>query len=243
MNPCISCLLAICVLVSCNEDQNHDVSELNRENSVDTLEVQINDTISIGAYFLVFSETDSSYIPDFYENQNVKISGGQTAYFTKRKDTLTLLLNTGDSLMLIDDHEKVEQYSFIAHLPRINYYLIKVQYPEGNSYMIVNSNNGFKKYIPGLPFVSISGNKILAVNPDLVAGHTPNVLQLLTLNADSLVTNFTLHVKNWGPDKVKWTSDTSLILQKQHLVTDTANSRIYFTNSFSTLVIRNRKSY
>jgi hypothetical protein len=183
---------------------------------------------------------DSSYIPDFFENHNVKISGGQTAYFKKMKDTLTLLLNAGDSMVLVDDPEKVEQYSFVAYLPKIGYYLIKVQYPEGNSYMLVNSNNGFKKYIPGLPFVSLSGNKLLAVNTDLVAGHTPNVMQLLTLDADTLITNFTLHVKNWGPDKVKRTSDTSFILQKQHLVTDTANSRISFTNSFSNIIIGKR---
>ncbi|HEV7330184.1 MAG TPA: hypothetical protein VGN63_04020 [Flavisolibacter sp.] len=206
---------------------------------VDTLAISSSATIAPGAYTVTFSPADSMPLPDFLENQGVKISGGQRVYFHKTGPELWLYLSGGDSTMLHD--RDVATYFFVAHLPLIDHYLIRVQYPEGNSYLLVSRRSGAQKDIWGFPFVSPSRRQLFVINSDVVAGHTPNGFQLLTRRGDSLHLEFSVLVRDWGPGAVRWLSDSSLLLQRLYPVHDTVRSRLHFRSVYSRLTIRKRR--
>ena len=199
----------------------------------DTVAIKEQDTVAVSNYRLFFSAADSTPVPDFLEQHGIKVSGGQMAYFTADKDQLGLLLENGDTAILKHDTTKAEHYQFFVHLPQINYHLVRVQYPEGNSYLLVNARTGKKTSIIGLPYISPSKQYIIAANEDLIAGHSANALQLLKIEKDSLANQFILDIKGWGPEKIKWLSDSSFIIQKKMALIDSAKGTIGYKRSQS----------
>jgi len=235
----------IAILFACNNPTNTSTLEVEPTagglvKDRDTVAIKDNDSIAIHNYQLVFNTADSIAIPDFLDQHGIKLSGGQMAYFTSYKHGLGLHLANGDTTVLQNDTSGAREYHFFAHMPGINHHLVRVQYPEGNSYLLVNARNGKKAELIGLPYVSPSKKYIIAINQDLIAGHSPNAIQLLKIENDSLAHQFTLDVKGWGPEKIKWLSDSSFIVQKKTAIENSAKSRIDESTSYARVRIQER---
>jgi hypothetical protein len=72
-------------------------------------------------------------------------------YFYTTDSTLVLTLADGkESIFAKWDSVNAEGYTFEHYFDKIDYYLLRVQWGEGNCWMLVNRKNGFKKYIKWL---------------------------------------------------------------------------------------------
>jgi hypothetical protein len=63
-----------------------------------------------------------------------------------------------------------------------------------------------------------------------------NGLQMLHVQPDSLKYNFTVHTKDWEPEKILWISDSSVLVERNFLRTDTT-----FAQRFAVLEIKHIK--
>ena len=201
----------------------------------DTLEIKETDTLNINGYQLKFQPSAAVAIAGFNEQHGIKISGGQTAYFTSLENGIGLHLDNGDTLRLNNHPSEAHTYHFYSLLPAINSYLVRVQYPEGQSFLLVKKEDGQQVHLLGLPFVSPSKTYLVAVNEDQIAGHSPNALQFFERAGSFYRPIFTLHIKGWGTEKIKWLSDSAFAIERKTPLIDTARGKIDFAISYSTV--------
>lgn len=227
-------------------------------------EVEIGETDSIEAdrYSLYFSPLEETEIESLFTEDSTSvfpegISNGyeyaqliestkQPNYkdkFRRSGDTLWLLLQNGQELMLKDSINKAvynfDDYAYTLHhyFPEQEYYLVRVQFGEGNGFMLINRKNGFKKYVFGEPYFSPSGKHIVTLSSDLEAGYNPTGIQLLLNQDDSLSEQMKVYIRNWGPIDLKWLADNEFILQKEHLEPDSI-AGVKYVPSWSRVIIQ-----
>ena len=199
------------------------------------------DTLTANNFVLTFYNSDSFPSTDIYGDLKYRINLTDTIgnwhnraikiqsyfankfrdYFFTTDSTLILKLADGKTLSFLKwDNEKDEGYNFEHYFDKIDYYLLRVQWVEGNCWMLVNRKNGFKKYISGLPYISLDNKQILTTNIDLEAGYSFNGLELCSILADSLKTEFSTETV-FGPKDVKWISNNEFLLRREHFHVDT----------------------
>lgn len=153
--------------------------------SEDGIEISESDTVIISGHRLIFQLTDSVEMTDIFDDSPLRkqmtdsignahqryiliekyLAKKFSSYFTADDNTLIVFLE-GKSQMKFPkwDDEKDEGYNFEHHFSSIGYYLLRVQWGEGNDWMLVNRINGFKKRIIGEPYISPDAKSILSVN-------------------------------------------------------------------------------
>lgn len=229
----LTIILTLIIFVSCGQRNNNTTSS---QTSVMTL-----DTLTAHNYVLTFYNSDSFPTTDIYSDLNYRINLTDTIgnwhnravkiqsyladkfrdYFYTTDSTLVLKLADGKTSSYAKwDSENDEGYTFEHYFDKIDYFLLRVQWGEGNCWMLVNRKNGFKKYISGLPYISLDNKQILTTNTDLEAGYSFNGLELYSILADSLKTEFTKETV-FGPTDVKWISDNKFLLRREHFHVDT----------------------
>lgn len=210
---------------------------------VDTVLYLSDTTIRIDKYNLTFEKVDSLEIPELYqdykERQEIVESNDnsfaaakaleqylikkQGEHFRRSGETLLLNLSKGQTIVLKDnaqEGDEEERYTYENYFPETNAYLIRVQWYEGNNYLLVNRTNGSKKYVIGQIHPSSSGTQLLSVNEDLEAGYSFNGIQLLTKEEETFFTRFTFVAGNWAPVAVKWLDENNLILKVKKSLDD-----------------------
>ncbi|MDR1761047.1 MAG: hypothetical protein LBR55_01210 [Bacteroidales bacterium] len=197
------------------------------------------DTMKINDYLLTFEDADSFEQIDIYGDldyrnkltDTVNRNWGERArkiqtyltdqfgdYFYATDTMLVLKLANNDTLSFVTEGENTDghtSYIFEHYFDQIDYFLLQVLYWEGNSWLLVNRKNGFKKEITGLPYISEDNTKIITVNSDLDAGYTFNGIELYTILADSLQTEFRKETE-WGPLDVKWINENEFLLKREY---------------------------
>ena len=205
---------------------------------MDVIKIKDTGTFKLGEYSLTFNPTltiynpkDSSVMPHMYaddvERQKLidsfgnwhenamkvekYLTGKYKDHFSRKGNVLTLKLANGKTLALNEKNNVGESYSFENYFPEIDYYLIRVQYDEGNTYLLVNRKNGYKKYVFGQIRVSPSQTQIASVNSDFEAGYSENGIQLFAIQGDTLACKFQATIDaNWGPANIKWINENQL---------------------------------
>ena len=71
-----------------------------------------------------------------------------------------------------------------------------------------------RKYINGLPYISLDNKKIITINTDLEAAYSFNGIELYLIMSDSLKLEFSKETK-WGPKDLKWLSDDKISLKRE----------------------------
>lgn len=218
-------------LVKPDSIQVVDVDEMVDNN--DTIESIIDTSFIINGYRLTFKKADSVFIPELYDdakerqifndsNDNwhqrarqienyLSEKGGK--YFKRLDSSLLVYLDNGSHITLTDSPIEDEWFNYESYLSSINSYLIRVQWSEGNNYLLVNKSTGAKKYIIGQAYPSFSGMRILSINEDVFAGFSNNGLEYLINEKDSLISKFIIETGDSAPIKVKWLSETEVILK------------------------------
>lgn len=199
------------------------------------------DTLIADKYQLTFDYSDSFPPTDIYGDLNYRINLTDTIgnwhdravkiqsyladkfldYFYTTDSTLVLKLADGkESVFAKWDNEFDEGYTFEHYFDKFDYFLLRVQWGEGNCWMLVNRKNGFKKYISGIPYISLDKKQILTINEDLEAGYSFNGIELYSIIADSIKTEFRKETV-FGPTAVKWISGNQFLLQREYFHVDT----------------------
>lgn len=229
----LTIILTLIIFVSCGQRNNNTTSS---QTSIMTL-----DTLTADNYVMTFYNSDSFPPTDIYGDLNYRINLTDTIgnwhtraekiqnyladkfrdYFFTTDSTLVLKLADGKTTSFLKwDNEKDEGYNFEHYFDKIDYYLLRVQWGEGNCWMLVNRQNGFKKYISGLPYISLDNKQIITTNTDLEAGYSFNGLELYSILADSLQTEFSKETV-FGPTDVKWISQNEFLIRREHFHVDT----------------------
>ncbi len=237
----ITYILTIMLCAACGQN-NRNAAKKSTNLQLNTLSETNLDTLMANNYLLTFEDTDSFEKTDIYgdldyrtkltdtiENFFNKAQTIQT-YLTKQfgdyfyvTDTMLVLKLSDGNTINFDryveekdwDNDGLETYIFEHYFKNIDYYLLMVQYYEGNDWMLVNRKNGFKKKIHGLPYISRDNKKIIVVNSDIDAGYNFNGIELYTVLADSLQTEFHRETK-WGPIDVKWIDENEFLLKREY---------------------------
>lgn len=193
------------------------------------------DNINLCGTSFQFSKIDSVFIPNYYQQSDffdkitAEIDNGYESsmaiekylqpsmkdYFLRKGKVLNLFLTNGKTVKLKDFEKEGEltEYSFESYLESFEYYLVKIQFYEGEGYLLVNRKNGFQKYISGKPYLSPDKTKLITINMDLEAGYDFNGIELLSFSGDSLKTDCVININNWGPSAMKLTSNKEVIIQ------------------------------
>ncbi|MBL8985275.1 MAG: hypothetical protein JNJ80_03325 [Gemmatimonadetes bacterium] len=132
--------------------------------------------------------------------------------------TLTIRLPGGaPPVVLADDSTEGESYrSFRYHGPLTGtpFHLIRVGYYEGGSWMLIHESTGRQRPLDGRPVVAPGGIRLAAGNFDLEAAFEPNMVEVLRIDGDSLVSEWRVDPADWGPDSLAWVGDTLTLVQQ-----------------------------
>jgi len=236
-------VLAISVITfSCIHD-NKEV-ESNENSSIDeTKSISYLDSIVTGNYTLMFHDAKPFDRTDIYGDLDKRdsltenfsnwhkkafkiqeyLEENYDYHFSSTDSSVSLSLEDGRNL-IFKEWDKDEEKGFnVEHFfDDINYFLLYVSYPEGNSWVMVNRKNGFTKEICGTPYISPSKKKILTANTDLEAGYSFNGIEYYSINKDSLKLEFRIGT-SWGPNDIKWLNDSSFLIQREHFHVNSEN--------------------
>ncbi len=202
------------------------------------------DTIKANDYTLIFSSTDSVVMADIYGDGDLRHqmtdsirNTHQRAMFIEKyladkfkkcfkttDNTLILFLQNGNELNFPKwDEEKGVGYNFVNYFQSIDYILLRVQWDEGNNWVLVNRKNGFTKNIIGEPYISPSTKKILTVN-STEPGYGDSGIELLSITGDTLKSEFEV-LRNLGATGAKWITDNKVIVEED--VSDEGEKKVY----------------
>lgn len=237
--------------------------QLSENGSIEKTSKLVSDTLTAGNYLLAIESADSfptthiygdlDYrlkLTDTIDNWHIraeKIESYLTSkfgqYFFATDSTLVLKLSDGNTILFPKwDNIRDEGYNLEHYFDNIGYFLLRVQWSEGNCWMLVNRKNGSKKYINGLPYISKDHKKILAINADLEAGYSFNGIELYTILADSLRTEFSKETE-WGPIDVKWISSNQFLVRREHLNIDSITGKQENVIDYRRVTIENKVRY
>jgi hypothetical protein len=186
----------------------------------DSLQLVFNphDSISFNEYFLDKNILDSliNGLDNSHRKalaiENYLIPRNQS--FVKRDSLgLYLKLNNGEwKLLEIDPMTEEADHNFEHYFKDFGFYSTRVQWHEGNSYKLINSQNGEVTNLIGRPYFSPNGNYLISVNADIEAGYSDNGLQFF-INKNGILTLIgAFDPYSWGPISAKWIDNNSLIL-------------------------------
>lgn len=247
-------ILIFLIILSCGQKS---FKKLNKHVSSQKI-----DTLVSGDYILYFENGDSFEKSDNYGDLNTRIELTKTIdnshksafkiqqyltdrfgeYFYTTDSTLVLRLSNGNNeIFAFWDDLKDEGYNFEHYFENIDYYLLRVQYGEGNSWLLVNRKNGFKEYINGEPFISKDNKKIITISCDLIAGYNFNGIELYSITKDSLITEFRKETK-WGPIDMKWINNNQLLLKREILHFDSITGNESNIIDYKLVTIKNKTS-
>jgi hypothetical protein len=220
------------------------------------------DTLVSGDYILYFENGDSFEKSDNYGDLNTRIELTKTIdnshrsafkiqeylsekyskYFYTNDSTLILKLSNGNIVPFpYWDNLKDEGYNFEHYFENIDYYLLRVQYSEGNSWMLVNRKNGFKTYILGEPYISPDNKKLITIDCDLIANYNFTGIGLYSISKDSLKKEFLRETK-WCPIDIKWISKNQFLLKREILNFDTITYNENSEIEYKLVTIKNKTS-
>jgi hypothetical protein len=248
-------ILTLILFVSCRQSNNNITSS---QASITAL-----DTLIADNYVLTFYNSDSFPTNDIYGDLNYRINLTDTIgnwhdrakkiqsylidkfrdYFYTTDSTLVLKLAGGKTLSFVNwDSVKNEGYNFEHYFDKIDYYLLRVQWHEGNCWMLVNRKNGFKKYINGLPYISLDNKQIIAINADLETGYSFNGLELYSILTDSLKKEF-IKETAFGTTNVKWISENQFLLQREHFQVDSITGNQNYIIDYKRVKVEKKTNY
>jgi hypothetical protein len=209
------------LVVSCNQNSAAKKNKNQNVNKADTLTSsviksqpdKVIDTLIIGNKIYDLVSISESYFNSI-KNQEKIINPGRSVIISH--DSIIIKSIEKDVVLKNDttDGDSMVTYNYITTLPEINYVHIKALCWEWTEDIFVNLNNGREYSFWDNPIVSPDNRLILSYCYDLEAQFMPNGLQLSNIVNDSIVTIFNKEISDWGPDDVKWESDTSIIIKR-----------------------------
>lgn len=157
-------------------------------------------------------------IGNFYEcaKEVEKVQIRESNLNISRSGTILRLPLKSGQILEIKDKKDSEGFTFVKFLERINFYLLRVQFYEGDAFVLVNYTEGKIFRIPSIPIISPDNSSIVCVSFDFA--YNPVGVWVYELVNGKVVERFSSeqislgHI--WGADKAYWLSPDSIKIQK-----------------------------
>ena len=208
----ILAFLFTALFVSCSEN----TPKVSKE-EIKNAEI-IFDTLTIGKKVYQMQDLqDTNFVFEKFDSYDPSDS----AYIAKNKDVVS---RTGDTLFLKCDNGRIvkiksnrdegdyEVYEFKYLNKEINTFVIMCSFYESSSIWLVNKTNGDSLETVGFPIVSPNKKQFICANTDLEAGFSGNGIELFGYDNKTIASKGFRELFNWGPEKVTWKNDTTLIV-------------------------------
>ena len=192
------------------------------------------DTLSIGDFLLSFRRTQGDFSPyysdhykrdsvqyghdnDFHKSMAVEryLEEDYDSLFVRRGDTLQFLIGSGRHWQLINSDS--QRYCLEHLFEAQSLFLVKVYYQIGNSYLLMDADNGEVTYLWGRPYFSPEGMHMAVINNDQKIQYGANGIQLFMVNQDTLELLWELGLGNWGPSELAWLTEDTIMLRREYL--------------------------
>lgn len=111
------------------------------------------------------------------------------------------------------DADQSIQYHYIAFLPELKLHIVHAQHWEGSQFLAIHHETGRSADIIGYPVASPDRQRFAAVSMDLLAGFSPNGVELWRIEGGRLHREARFDT-DWGPANAKWRSADSLVVDK-----------------------------
>jgi hypothetical protein len=137
----------------------------------------------------------------------------------------TLILNCKDKETIVfknnpkEGYEEYADYTYLGKVPEINQYLILGSFHESFSYLLVNPLSGDTTFICGEPVFSPDKKYFICGNTDLIAAFVVNGFDLYEINDKKIKLVGRRELNKWGPEKIKWVDNSSLLVERSVLDT------------------------
>jgi hypothetical protein len=135
-------------------------------------------------------------------------------------DSLTATLRLAGGRTLRFSSDTSEQYDrpvrnrYVGTLPVLGYHVVEQDYYEGWNYLLVHPSTGHTTRVWKPPVVSPTGRHLLVASMDLSAGYVPTLVQIWSVERDSLTKDWELTTadyeegEGWGASDPQWLSDS-----------------------------------
>jgi hypothetical protein len=136
---------------------------------------------------------------------------------SRQGGTLRLALKSGGAVELRDvatNGEKDTFYSFREYFPDLGYYLVHVQYWEGDAYLMVNYRTGERSTLHDLFLLSPNRQRLATLSLDMDAGYNPTAVQIWGITPEKLTLEYSYEPKGWGPSQGAWKDNDTLQFDK-----------------------------
>jgi hypothetical protein len=192
-----------------------------------------NPEFNLDSITIKFFDTDSVSFNDYFEDQKLidSISKNYSNWHNRAKAiekyqidkynlnigidnrNRTLILRNGEKVVLSPNPLNEEAgFAFEKLILNGIFHLYRVQWSEGNNYVLVNTITGKKTYTYGRVFVNSSHNYLVSINDDIEAGYSMNGIQLFHIDKDYNLIELWSYRTEWAPRKIKWNSENELVL-------------------------------
>lgn len=107
---------------------------------------------------------------------------------------------------------------FHAHLSDPGYYLIHVQYGQGDGYLLISDRSGATYALDGLPVFSPLRDRFAVASGDLATQANPAALSVWRISSDTVVREFSWrddgYREGWYPRAPAWSNDSTIRVQQ-----------------------------
>lgn len=194
--------------------------ETKKEDPIPTTETPVKrDTINIGKHVYFIEESKPITMPpiaellsDTTDEPAIKPFG---QFVSRNGDSLFFKCDNGKSVKLVNNRneEEMAMFSFLTLDTSISYYVVMRSLYEGRDYILINKKSGEPLETIGIPVVSPKRNFFVCGNCDLEAGFDINGLEVFQLKNTSYKSIGRRELTDWGPTKLLWKNDTSLVVE------------------------------
>lgn len=198
------------LLLSCSENKIEEYKEEVVKQQFDTI------TIGKSVYNMqTLTDTNFSFAKSFAYGESDSVLALYKHIARRDSDTLFLSCDNNKIVKFVNDRsdENYTTYDFKFFNKDINAYVVYCSLYESSSVWLVNKETGDSLETIGFPFASPNKKHFVCYNIDLEAAFTLNGFELFDYTNSTYISKGLREINNWGPEKVKWKDDTTLIVR------------------------------
>ncbi len=169
--------------------------------------------------FLCKRNTESERCVRIIEQEKIEGSGGLV---TRKGNTLEFKLKTGHDLRLpdvdlLEDQSNANsfvKYYFESYDNRIDHFIVRNSYFEGESFSVINRSNGVVYTLDAFPNVSPDNRRICTV--DICDFMCKNELKIFTVSNRGITLEYSLHPEEyWASGDARWIDARTIQVRKE----------------------------
>ncbi|MBA2613323.1 MAG: hypothetical protein H0U95_15245 [Bacteroidetes bacterium] len=219
-------LLSFTLLIGCSGNKDETPKEQIAEVKLDTLVIG-------NSIYKTQDLADTNYtFPDLIapaDTDNVNIINFKE-HVSRSADSLFLSCDNGKTIKLVNNRAQDDGYvlfNFMDLNKDINYYVITRLRVESRDFILVNKKNGEPLETIAYPIASPNNKYFVCGNCDLIAAFETNGLAVYKKNKNNYELAALRELADWGPDKLMWKNDTTLIVRALKKLTDETTTPFY----------------